>query len=66
MPIKGILPFLTVSKIYIYFPGPAKKSQGHFHPVLLSPARISELSMVSTTSEGEFLVFSVRYQWSLH
>ncbi|XP_070364448.1 aldehyde oxidase 2 isoform X3 [Equus asinus] len=32
--------------------GPAKKSQGHFHPVLLSPARISELSMVSTTSEG--------------
>ncbi|XP_035879007.1 aldehyde oxidase 2 [Phyllostomus discolor] len=32
--------------------GPAMRSQGHFHPVLLSPARISELSIVSTTSEG--------------
>ncbi|ELK35886.1 Aldehyde oxidase [Myotis davidii] len=32
--------------------GPAMKSQGHVHPILLSPARISELSMVSTTSEG--------------
>ncbi|XP_024419655.2 aldehyde oxidase 2 isoform X2 [Desmodus rotundus] len=32
--------------------GPAMKSQGHFHPVLLSPARISELRIVSTTSEG--------------
>ncbi|XP_014640209.1 PREDICTED: aldehyde oxidase 2 [Ceratotherium simum simum] len=32
--------------------GPAMKSQGHFHPVLLSPARISELSMVSKTSDG--------------
>ncbi|XP_053520992.1 aldehyde oxidase 2-like [Artibeus jamaicensis] len=32
--------------------GPAMKSQGHFHPILLSPARISELSIVSTTSEG--------------
>uniref|UniRef100_A0A7N5JG31 aldehyde oxidase n=2 Tax=Ailuropoda melanoleuca TaxID=9646 RepID=A0A7N5JG31_AILME len=32
--------------------GPAVKSQGHFHPILLSPARISELSMVSKTSDG--------------
>uniref|UniRef100_A0A0D9REZ2 aldehyde oxidase n=1 Tax=Chlorocebus sabaeus TaxID=60711 RepID=A0A0D9REZ2_CHLSB len=32
--------------------GPAMKSQGHFHPVLLSPARISELSMVTKTSDG--------------
>ncbi|XP_057602270.1 aldehyde oxidase 2 isoform X2 [Hippopotamus amphibius kiboko] len=32
--------------------GPAMKSQGHFHPILLSPARISELSMVSKTSNG--------------
>nr|KAF6336124.1 hypothetical protein mMyoMyo1_000773 [Myotis myotis] len=32
--------------------GPAMKSQGHVHPILLSPVRISELSMVSTTSEG--------------
>ncbi|KAK1336529.1 hypothetical protein QTO34_002560 [Cnephaeus nilssonii] len=32
--------------------GPAMKSQGHVHPILLSPARISELSMVSTTSEA--------------
>ncbi|XP_017506713.3 aldehyde oxidase 2 [Manis javanica] len=32
--------------------GPAMKSQGHFHPILLSPARISELSMVSETSDG--------------
>ncbi|XP_032968997.1 aldehyde oxidase 2 isoform X3 [Rhinolophus ferrumequinum] len=32
--------------------GPAMKSQGHFHPILLYPARISELSMVSKTSEG--------------
>lgn len=38
------------------------KSQGHFHPILLSPARISELSMVSETSDGEFLVFLVKYQ----
>uniref|UniRef100_A0A452R618 Aldehyde oxidase n=1 Tax=Ursus americanus TaxID=9643 RepID=A0A452R618_URSAM len=32
--------------------GPAMKSQGHFYPILLSPARISELSMVSKTSDG--------------
>ncbi|NP_001289859.1 aldehyde oxidase 2 [Saimiri boliviensis] len=32
--------------------GPGMKSQGHFHPVLLSPARISELSMVTKTSDG--------------
>nr|XP_045004300.1 aldehyde oxidase 2 [Jaculus jaculus] len=32
--------------------GPAMKSQGHFYPVLLSPARISELRVVSTTSDG--------------
>ncbi|NP_001041597.1 aldehyde oxidase 2 [Canis lupus familiaris] len=32
--------------------GPAMKSQGHFHPILLSAARISELSVVSKTSEG--------------
>ncbi|KAK2496717.1 hypothetical protein MC885_008101 [Smutsia gigantea] len=32
--------------------GPAMKSQGHFHPILLSPARISELCMVSETSDG--------------
>ncbi|KAB0390726.1 hypothetical protein E2I00_019655 [Balaenoptera physalus] len=32
--------------------GPALKSQGHFHPVLLSPARISELIMVSKTRDG--------------
>ncbi|XP_019582321.2 aldehyde oxidase 2 [Rhinolophus sinicus] len=32
--------------------GPAMKSQGRFHPILLYPARISELSMVSKTSEG--------------
>ncbi|XP_066089056.1 aldehyde oxidase 2 isoform X1 [Saccopteryx bilineata] len=32
--------------------GPAMKSQGHFYPIVLSPARISELSMVSKTSEG--------------
>uniref|UniRef100_A0A8C9I0K8 aldehyde oxidase n=1 Tax=Piliocolobus tephrosceles TaxID=591936 RepID=A0A8C9I0K8_9PRIM len=31
--------------------GPAMKSQD-FHPVLLSPARISELSMVTKTSDG--------------
>uniref|UniRef100_A0A8C3W8T2 aldehyde oxidase n=1 Tax=Catagonus wagneri TaxID=51154 RepID=A0A8C3W8T2_9CETA len=32
--------------------GPAMKSQGQFHPILLSPARISELSVVSKTSDG--------------
>uniref|UniRef100_A0A2K5WHA8 aldehyde oxidase n=1 Tax=Macaca fascicularis TaxID=9541 RepID=A0A2K5WHA8_MACFA len=32
--------------------GPAMKSQRQFHPVLLSPARISELSMVTKTSDG--------------
>ncbi|XP_049628874.1 aldehyde oxidase 2-like [Suncus etruscus] len=32
--------------------GPAMKSQGHFHLVLLSPVRISELRMVSETSDG--------------
>ncbi|XP_069343758.1 aldehyde oxidase 2 [Eulemur rufifrons] len=32
--------------------GPAMKSQGQFHPILLSPARISELTMVTKTSEG--------------
>uniref|UniRef100_A0A8C7ANJ9 FAD-binding PCMH-type domain-containing protein n=1 Tax=Neovison vison TaxID=452646 RepID=A0A8C7ANJ9_NEOVI len=32
--------------------GPAMKSQGHFQPVLLSPARIPELSVVSKTSDG--------------
>uniref|UniRef100_A0A8D1E5F9 aldehyde oxidase n=1 Tax=Sus scrofa TaxID=9823 RepID=A0A8D1E5F9_PIG len=32
--------------------GPAMKSQGRFHPILLSPARISELSVVSKTSDG--------------
>uniref|UniRef100_A0A2K5XKD2 aldehyde oxidase n=1 Tax=Mandrillus leucophaeus TaxID=9568 RepID=A0A2K5XKD2_MANLE len=32
--------------------GPAMKFQGHFHPVFLSPARISELSMVTKTSDG--------------
>ncbi|XP_059249136.1 aldehyde oxidase 2 [Mustela nigripes] len=32
--------------------GPAMKSQGHFQPVLLSPARIPELSVVSETSDG--------------
>nr|XP_040149313.1 aldehyde oxidase-like isoform X1 [Ictidomys tridecemlineatus] len=32
--------------------GPAMKSQGHFHPILLSPARISELSVVTKTSDG--------------
>lgn len=54
---KCIFSFLTPSKIYIYFSGPAMKSQGHFHPILLYPARISELSMVSKTSEGEFMMF---------
>ncbi|XP_045415180.1 aldehyde oxidase 2 [Lemur catta] len=32
--------------------GPAMKSQGRFHPILLCPARISELTMVTKTSEG--------------
>uniref|UniRef100_A0A8C8ZZL5 aldehyde oxidase n=1 Tax=Prolemur simus TaxID=1328070 RepID=A0A8C8ZZL5_PROSS len=32
--------------------GPAMKSQGRFHPILLYPARISELTMVTKTSEG--------------
>ncbi|KAM6178134.1 aldehyde oxidase 2 [Rhynchocyon petersi] len=32
--------------------GPAMNSQGHFHPVLLSPVRISELSAVSRASDG--------------
>ncbi|XP_008580345.1 PREDICTED: aldehyde oxidase [Galeopterus variegatus] len=32
--------------------GPAMKSQGHFHPILLSPARISELTTVTKTSDG--------------
>ncbi|XP_043433369.1 aldehyde oxidase 2 [Prionailurus bengalensis] len=32
--------------------GPAMKSQGRVHPILLSPARISELSMVFKTSDG--------------
>ncbi|XP_042639514.1 aldehyde oxidase 2 [Orycteropus afer afer] len=32
--------------------GPAMKSQGHFHPILLSPVRISELCVVSETSAG--------------
>lgn len=54
---KGIFSFLSLSKIYIYFLGPAMKSRGHLHPILLSPARISELNTVSKTSEGEFLVF---------
>ncbi|ELW62680.1 Aldehyde oxidase [Tupaia chinensis] len=32
--------------------GPTMKSQGHFHPILLSPARIPELSTVTKTSDG--------------
>ncbi|XP_008831690.1 aldehyde oxidase 2 [Nannospalax galili] len=32
--------------------GPAMKTQGHFYPILLSPARIPELSMVTKTSDG--------------
>nr|XP_038939552.1 aldehyde oxidase 2 isoform X1 [Rattus norvegicus] len=32
--------------------GPAMKSQGHFYPVLLSPARIPDLRMVTKTSGG--------------
>ncbi|XP_021573473.1 aldehyde oxidase 2 [Carlito syrichta] len=32
--------------------GPAMKSQGRFHPILLSPARILELRMVTETSDG--------------
>nr|XP_051704003.1 aldehyde oxidase 2 isoform X1 [Oryctolagus cuniculus] len=32
--------------------GPAMKSQGHFYPILLSAARISELRMVTKTSDG--------------
>ncbi|XP_053452765.1 aldehyde oxidase 2 [Nycticebus coucang] len=32
--------------------GPTMKSQGQFHPILLSPARIPELSVVTKTSEG--------------
>ncbi|XP_054978420.1 aldehyde oxidase 2 [Sorex araneus] len=32
--------------------GPAMKSRGHFHPIVLSPARIPELRMVSETSDG--------------
>ncbi|KAM9249001.1 LOW QUALITY PROTEIN: aldehyde oxidase 2-like [Dugong dugon] len=32
--------------------GPATKSQEHFYPVLLSPVRISELCVVSETSDG--------------
>ncbi|XP_072473321.1 aldehyde oxidase 2-like isoform X1 [Notamacropus eugenii] len=32
--------------------GPAMKFQGLFHPVLLSPARISELSIVTNTNDG--------------
>uniref|UniRef100_A0A8C0W0X1 aldehyde oxidase n=1 Tax=Castor canadensis TaxID=51338 RepID=A0A8C0W0X1_CASCN len=32
--------------------GPAMKSRGHFYPILLSPARISELRMVTKTSDG--------------
>ncbi|NP_001295385.1 aldehyde oxidase 2 [Otolemur garnettii] len=32
--------------------GPTVKSQGQFHPILLSPARIPELSVVTKTSEG--------------
>ncbi|XP_068824571.1 aldehyde oxidase 2 [Capricornis sumatraensis] len=32
--------------------GPAMRSKGHFHPILLSPARISELNVVSKTNDG--------------
>ncbi|XP_031224701.1 aldehyde oxidase 2 [Mastomys coucha] len=32
--------------------GPAMKSQGHFYPVLLYPARIPDLRMVTKTSDG--------------
>ncbi|KAM5280162.1 aldehyde oxidase 2-like [Ctenodactylus gundi] len=32
--------------------GPAMKSRGHVHPVLISPTRILELSAVTRTSEG--------------
>ncbi|XP_062942296.1 aldehyde oxidase 2 [Cynocephalus volans] len=32
--------------------GPAMKSQGYFHPILLSPARIYELTTVTKTSDG--------------
>ncbi|XP_042522937.1 aldehyde oxidase 2 [Dipodomys spectabilis] len=32
--------------------GPAVKSRGHFYPVLLSPARIPELKMVTKTNDG--------------
>ncbi|KAM4836127.1 aldehyde oxidase 2 [Thomomys bottae] len=32
--------------------GPATKSQGHVYPILLSPARISELMLVTKTSDG--------------
>lgn len=51
-------PFLSLSKMH-FFPlsGPAMKSQGHFYPVLLSPARIPDLRMVTKTSGGEFQPF---------
>nr|XP_021510779.1 aldehyde oxidase 2 [Meriones unguiculatus] len=32
--------------------GPTMKSQGHFYPILLSPARIPDLRMVTKTSDG--------------
>ncbi|XP_044793002.2 aldehyde oxidase 2 isoform X2 [Bubalus bubalis] len=32
--------------------GPAMRSKGCFHPILLSPARISELNVVSKTNDG--------------
>ena len=37
------------------------RSKGCFHPILLSPARISELNVVSKTNDGEFQVFFVKY-----
>ena len=52
---------LSLRYILHLLSGPAMRSKGYFHPILLSPARISELNVVSKTNDGEFQVFFVKY-----
>lgn len=54
---KDICSFLSLK--HIHSSGPAMKSQGLFHPILLSPARISELTIVTKTSDGKCPLFLV-------
>ena len=64
MPKNCIFFFLTLPLLrYILhlLSGAAMRSKGCLYPILLSPARISELNVVSKTNDGEYQVFFVKY-----